>query len=205
MLQWLNCASDGECDAGDQTEDLRRLARWGMQQQEFWDNVDRLTHKCDCGSTFLAETVYAISAHATPDTFAAIPDYGWQTLALLFRMPRDTAAFFKASLHDFLFGGSEVMFVNRYAIPGARSWWEDVAFIMHIQWGFQFQHGEDAKLSLINKTYWVLVLDVAIGEDITKLQWSEEQKGYIREKYGISLPSDPYPSRIPPESMVPWP
>ncbi len=185
QLNWLQCA----LSCGDNW--LGAIARYGIQQQSYWENVAESFLKSD-RNEFLAPIISAISAKATLSTFEAIPQLGFNFLAGAFGV---RTAFFKASLHDLVFGSNMMRSLPDDDIKGASPWWDPIFWQLELL--HQLSRSEWHRLNGFSHILADLTQRVARGSLYpNKENWSDWQRNVALadQKFGV------YPARRQPDS-----
>jgi RHS repeat-associated protein len=191
IKNFFNCATGGSCDAGAQTDDVRRLSRWVIGQMEFWHNV----WKHSAGTGLLNGELllsFVRNVKSDPSQWGNMSALGWRYMADL---AATTESYFQASLKELIFGGHPIQGLSGWDFAHASPWWRNTG-----SWG----HDEQAYQNFTD--LWNIFGDanrnaaeqdfesgtVAAYKSDPNILWSPEQGGVI-VRASFPQPPTPYP------------
>lgn len=120
-IRWYECAYGGGCEG-----DVRLLARMGIRQDKYWDNVGKLFYANPWIPSHMIITVVERSSLGANRALNDTPAAGWNKLGDWFGV---SGGFLKASLLDLMTGtvepyDSNVGRLGSIDIIGAWAWWQ---------------------------------------------------------------------------------
>jgi RHS repeat-associated protein len=177
LMAWLDTTLTSDSWLGE-------VARWGIQQQEFWNNFYTYGVYADLGWRFVE---FMLKIGVTQERIDLIPQAGWETIGrAFFGVP---GTFFRQSLFDLANGTLTIATLEWQDIVGARSWWLCLECEVHgqqiesnsdVPW---FERGGNLDEALARITqgwgWWLRNVAGYTDEDLGAEDWSDDQRVWL--------------------------
>jgi RHS repeat-associated protein len=206
---WIECAFT--CT----DPDLKLMATVGMGEKVFWDNALKIWNQKltqNRNYEFAAGLVVTIMKYAveSPSTFDAIGYYGFGKLGFMVGLGEHRGDFFRASLHDLIFGTQWILSGNQVSdrsMIGAGAWWKYLGIELTKQGAPDWAKNNSslATLSYIDRTLTVAMTLYQEGRDVNGFGWSPEQwtllSGHVP---GVHVPAAASSCVDDPQCLAEW-